>query len=131
MIYWNNTWSPICGHYFWDNKFGAKKFCEQLGCYSGGEVSPLFPIKGDSISTHPIHRNYSVDAFRLGMCLKEDKWGYCTGNCNDYTIGGTCFQNSHANCSTGEPVGIKITCPCTCTKSSSCNGKYHVFYDTG
>ena len=97
MIYWNNIWSPICGHYFWDNKFGAKKFCEQLGCYSGGEVLPLFPIKGDSISTHPIHRNYSVDAFRLGMCLKEDKWGYCTGNCNDNVIGGTCFQNSHAN----------------------------------
>ena len=122
-VFWNNHWSPICGHYFWDNQYGAKKFCEQLGCYSGGKVSPVFLTKGSSISTHPMRQNYSVDAFKLGTCLANDKWGNCNGGCNDYSVGNHCINNKNANCAAGEPVGIRITCPCTCTKTSSCRGK--------
>ena len=28
LIFWDKVWSPICGHYFWDNQYGAKKFCQ-------------------------------------------------------------------------------------------------------
>ena len=123
MIFWRKQWNPICGHYFWDNQYGAKMFCQQLGCYVGGVVRPAFPIKGNSISTYPMQQNYSVDSFRLGMCLPEDRWGNCKGNCNDNVVGGSCFRNMNANCSAGEPVGIHISCPCTCTQKSSCNAK--------
>ena len=31
MIHWNGRWSPICGHYFWDNDNGVYEFCRMLG----------------------------------------------------------------------------------------------------
>ena len=115
MIFWNKKWSPICGHYFWDNPYGATKFCEQLGCYSGGKVLPMT----GKYST-PI--NYTVDAFRFGTCGKDDKWEECTGGCNDNEIGGSCYKNASANCKAGQPVAINITCSCSCTKTTSCTG---------
>ena len=41
LIFWNDIWSPICGHHFWNNHEGASKFCQKLGCNFGGKVSPL------------------------------------------------------------------------------------------
>ena len=123
MIFWNQTWTPICGHYFWDNPFGANKFCEQLGCYSGGEVRPMrYESAWDDTPT-----NYTVDAFRFGSCRKDDKWGRCTGGCNDNKIGGSCDVNSSAICESGYSVRINITCSCSCTKSSSCTGNVVCF----
>ena len=116
MIFWNKTWSPICGHYFWDNPFGATKFCEQLGCYSGGEVLP------NNYGKHSTPANYTVDAFRFGACRENDNWGKCTGGCNDDQNGGSCYKDSSANCKAGQPVAINITCSCSCTKPSSCTG---------
>ena len=115
MIFWNGVWSPICGHYFWDNSNGARKFCEQLGCYAGGMVVDL------DIGTW---KHYSVDAFRVGKCQHDDSWGSCTGGCNDNEIGGHCNEHvmNTGMCNAGQPVRIKITCPCSCTKSSSCTG---------
>ena len=136
MIFWGNIWSPICGHYFWDNHNGAKKFCEQLGCYSGAMVWPLHGHDhhhgdydyghhghhGDIPEGYVKHRKYSVDAFRTGKCRHNDTWKGCMGGCNDYKIGGSCYENAVAKCKAGQDVRIIITCTCTCTKSSSCRG---------
>ena len=31
----DNGWHPICGHYFWNNNFGARLFCQELGFNDG------------------------------------------------------------------------------------------------
>ena len=120
MIFWDKIWSPICGHYFWNNHFGATKFCEQLGCYFGGEVFPM--VYGISDLDYGKAPYYSVDAFKVGSCLKGDTWGKCTGGCNDMEVGGNCHQNTKALCTPRDPVRINITCSCKCTKPSSCTG---------
>ena len=132
MIFWDKNWTPICGYYFWDNPFGANKFCEQLGCYSGGEVFPTNYASGwktlqNQIQYKQMSWNYTVDAFRFGSCRKNDKWGRCTGGCNDNKIGGSCDVNSSAICESGHSVRINITCSCSCTKSSSCTGNVVCF----
>ena len=34
-VYFNNQWTPICGHWFWNNNIGATLFCQELGYNSG------------------------------------------------------------------------------------------------
>ena len=31
----DGKWTPICGHWFWDNNYGARLFCKQLGYNNG------------------------------------------------------------------------------------------------
>ena len=31
----DGSWAPICGHWFWDNNYGARLFCRQLGFNDG------------------------------------------------------------------------------------------------
>ena len=26
-VFWNGVWTPICGHWFWNNDYGADLFC--------------------------------------------------------------------------------------------------------
>lgn len=98
-IFWDNLWSPICGHYFWDNQDGATKFCQKMG-YASGEHTRL-------------DKAYSVDAFRLGKCNENDEWDTkCSGGCNDYEIGGSCSNSmfSAADCTVAGKVAMTITC---------------------
>ena len=34
-VYFENQWTPICGHWFWNNNIGATLFCQELGFNSG------------------------------------------------------------------------------------------------
>ena len=119
MIFWNDTWSPICGHHFWNDHNGATKFCEQLGCFFGGTVAPLFGYENYNGNV-----SYVVGAIQVGRCLKDDVWGECSGGCNGGKVGGNCHQGGDfsESCRAGQPVKINITCSCSCTKTSSC---YH------
>ena len=111
LVFWNNVWSPICGHYFWDNQHGATKFCQRMG-YDAGQLS----------WRDPIHR-YMEDAFRIGRCNSYDDWTSCSDGCNDYRADGYgCSNNYNAYCRAGERVGITISCSGDSTKTSSCPG---------
>ena len=127
MIYWNGTWSPICGHYFWDTErgkpnYGATKFCNKMG-YQVGDVFG----RGSGES-------YSSDAFRIGKCNENDDWNSCRGGCNDYEVGGKCSENYEAKCTRGQPVKITIECSggtILPAQKSSCTGEllhFHVCF---
>ena len=107
----NLMWSPICGHYFWDNDNGATLFCKKLGFENG----TVLPKKHQDPKKHPTPRrerfSYSQDAFRVGKCSSGDPLiTRCSDGCNDYVTGGRCIDNEEANCDQGQKVGIKITC---------------------
>ena len=38
QIYWHDKWTPICGHYFSENRVGARTFCNKLGYFDGSIV---------------------------------------------------------------------------------------------
>ena len=98
----NGSWTPICGHWFWDNHDGAKMFCQQLG-FSNGAI-------GDRITL-------PSDGFRIGKCKLGDVWPDCSSGCNDHSIGGTSCTAVHddwychqCSCQSGAMAGITIHC---------------------
>ena len=93
-IFHNGTWTPICGHYFWDNSNGAKLFCQKLG-YQSGQIDD---------------RRISLprDGIRIGKCNQRDIWPNCSENCNDKSIGGS--NLICGDCRSGAKAGIKINC---------------------
>ena len=114
MIFWTNSWVPICGHFFSDNHIGANKFCQKLG-YGSGNVS--------KVETG----SYSVDALKVGQCGENDTWPECGGGCNDYDVGGRCNDNKNLDCSAGQPVKIKITCEGESSEITSCKGSLNLY----
>ena len=96
-IYWNGKWTPICGHYFWDNDNGAKLFCQKLGLVNG-------KIKGKG-------SKLTDDAIRIGACSDSDNQLFgCTGGCNDLKVGGNCTNDERGVCTKGQPAKIEIEC---------------------
>lgn len=84
MILWDNVWSPICGHFFWDTTYGSTMFCQQMGYDKCATQTAV----GEGTTT-------AVDAFWVGMCLETDNWKTkCTGTCSDYTLGGVCSESA-------------------------------------
>ena len=110
MIYWMDSWVPICGHYFWNNQIGANKFCQKMG-YHYGHISG----KGE-------REFYDIDSFKVGKCDSDDAWLQCNGGCNDNNIGGLCHDDVNMNCSAGQPVKLNITCQGNSSKNTSCEG---------
>jgi len=100
-ILWGDVWSPICGHYFWDNQVGATKFCQKLGYGKGAQ-------SGSGSGNH-----YTTDSFRLGSCQEGDELTGCTGGCNDYVVGGQCSNSgifSSDECTQGDANAMTIHC---------------------
>ena len=109
-FFWSGKWSPICGHWFWNNQEGSKSFCKKLG-YGGGTLTK-------SAGT------YLDDAIALGQCNVNEDLESCSVGCNDKTIGNGCID-----CRAGEKVSIMITCDGldAGTSDSSCKGMYYDF----
>ena len=103
---WNGQWTPICGHYFWNNDNGATLFCKELGCVDG-ELRGITPGVGTKI---PLES----DALSIGKCKKQDTWPNCSGGCNTMSVGG---QNCGGNCDAGEKAKLIIQC-------NQCGGKF-------
>ena len=132
MVYNNDTWSPICGHYFWNNDNGANLFCQKLG-YVNGTVTP----KQTDLHTE----SYSVDSVRVGQCFHRNKdMMRCTGGCNDWKTGGVCYDNENANCSAGQKVKVRVFCTAaqnstapkdkaTCTGTMTYHSHYFFIHD--
>ena len=115
-ILWGDAWSPICGHYFWDNQVGATKFCQKLGYGKGAQ-------SGSGSGNH-----YTTDSFRLGSCQEGDELTGCTGGCNDYVVGGQCSNSgifSSDECTQGDANAMTIHCiePSNTVFNPSCTSK--------
>ena len=95
----DDTWYPICGHYFWDNNHGATAFCNKLG-YPEGWISET-------------GLTYSEDSIRVGKCEEGEYLMDCTDGSNTYETGGSC--------SAGHEAGITITCAEQGERYSSCH----------
>ena len=97
---------PICGHWFWDNNYGATEFCQRIGL-------------GDGIVIKTKH-TYNEDAMFIGECGPEPDYpGYerifprCEER-SDHTD-----RHGEIHCEKGQKVGMKIQCQ---------KGKYFLFY---
>ena len=97
----NGMWSPICGHWFWDNDHGATVFCTKLG-YEYGHVNPREEQRAGT---------YHVPAIHVGKCRAREELTACTGGHNHYTS---------RNCNAGDKIGITITCNRQTETYSSC-----------
>ena len=100
-IWFNGKWSPICGHYFWDNDYGASLFCQKLNStYTSGIVKKHYSIP---LASHGI---------RVGKCTRQDNSLLsCTGGCNDLQVGGVCSNNPNgAKCGVGQGATHEIEC---------------------
>ena len=106
LLFWNDKWSPICGHFFWDNQYGAELFCQKLGYTSGTQ------------SGRGSNQKYSKDAIKMGMCNNGDVLEKCTGGGNDYKVG-----DPGAGCTAGNAVKITISCNGVSKKTASCKSK--------
>ena len=99
-IWFNDKWSPICGHYFWNNNYGATLFCQELNStYTFGSVKNSgIPLASDGI--------------RVGKCTSQDNsLSSCTGGCNDLQVGGQCSNDPNGKCSIGQGgTTIEIEC---------------------
>lgn len=64
MMYFENAWVPICGHYFWENDHGCDLVCQKLGYDSG--------------TTTKLQTPYDEDALEVGRCNSNDRISACT-----------------------------------------------------
>ena len=94
-VFLDGTWSPICGHHFWDTDFGAQLFCQKL--FSNNAST------GQVIRTD---KALEKNAIRIGKCLSNDTWLSCSGGCNDLGTGQGCSEDCDAN----SPYSIEIKC---------------------
>ena len=62
-LYQNGIWSPICGHWFWDNQHGATLFCQELKgkLYTG------------RITSNRYTQTLASKGVNVGRCDKNDK----------------------------------------------------------
>ena len=108
MIYWGGKWSPICGHYFWNNDNGVNKFCKALG-YDYGQKWKTNQ-KSQSIG------------FWIGKCKNKDHFPRCTGGCNKRSHGGSCKTHllGGPSCDKRKHNLIKVECHGSYGSFSSC-----------
>merc|ERR1712086_1178545 len=91
-VMYNGQWSPICGHYFWNNNNGAATVCKALG-FSGG--------------THQqTRRTYSTDSMPVGSCNAGEALSSCTDGGNGWGN----FEYQNGWCKAGTSVSITVTC---------------------
>ena len=99
-IWFNDKWSPICGHYFWENDYGATLFCQKLNSnYTFGK------------SKKRLDRSLASNGITVGECTSQDKSLLsCTGRCNDLQEGGLSCGQSGGKCDVGERALVEVEC---------------------
>jgi hypothetical protein len=91
-IFYAGTFYPICGHYFWDNNYGASTFCRHLG-FKQGE-------RRISRATFP------KDSIGLGRCHKTDRFPLCTAGGNSWSN----LKIRDCWCCKGRRIGVQVRC---------------------
>ena len=105
LLYWEQKWSPICGHNFNDDNNGATAFCNKLG-YGSGKAKW-------------VGSKYPVASVRIGRCKPGEELTSCT-------YGGNYLHKlNYRYCHPQESISISITCTQLTSAFSSCNtGKF-------
>ena len=120
-VYYNGSWYPICGHYFWDDDQGATNFCQKLGATSGSVSPPNKDASGTGTSTlNPPELGQT--AMHVGLCGK----GQAMPECNEK--GNHWGDLKQAGCQKGSPARMTVTCSRndeTPTKTTSCGAGKH------
>ena len=93
-VMYNGQWSPICGHYFWNNDNGATTVCKALGFFGGTNTKT--------------RTTYSTDAMPVGMCSAGQALTSCTMTASDNAWGN--FEYNDGWCKAGTAVGVTVTC---------------------
>merc|ERR1712166_1611066 len=91
-VMYDGQWSPICGHYFWNNNNGAATVCKALG-FSGG-------------TQQQTRRAYSTDSMPVGSCNAGESLTSCTAGGNGWGK----FEYQNGWCKAGTSVSITVTC---------------------
>ena len=95
-VMFNGNWYPICGHYFWNNNYGAATVCEALGLTGG-----LGWYKHTRTRT-----TYSTDAMPVGSCTA----GQALTSCTDGGNGWGNLEYHQGWCKAGTNIGVTVTC---------------------
>ena len=92
-VKWAGEWSPICGHWFWDNNYGATLFCKRLDSkYTSGTVGRR--------RNKPLTKNGLI----IGRCGSTDK------DLDKCTAGSNKLSTTDSACAHNQKVSIEITC---------------------
>ena len=91
-VLFEGNYYPICGHYFWDNDYGAETICKALGFDGGAKTNTA--------------AKYEEHAMPVGKCNQGEALDKCTGGGNGW--GDFDYQSSW--CTSGNGIGVDVTC---------------------
>lgn len=95
-IYYDETWSPICGHYFWDTRYGCDLVCQALG-YTGSDGTVYVSLSSSKTT-------YNEDSIEVGKCGSGDTDLTACTSANNY------WPQYTSWCTAGNTVGMECTC---------------------
>ena len=70
-------------------------------------MSPEFK-SGTLIRRHD--KPLESDGIKIGGCFSDDHWPECTGGCNDFETGSSCFEANGGKCTAGDVSSMEIHC---------------------
>ena len=91
-VLFEGKYYPICGHYFWDNDYGAETVCKALGFNDGAHARTS--------------AKYEEHAMPVGKCNSGQPLDECSG-------GGNAWGNLDLNngwCNSGKDIGVEVVC---------------------
>ena len=92
-VKWAGKWSPICGHWFWNNNYGATLFCKKLDSkYTSGTIKRR--------TDRPLKDN----GLKIGSCGSTDK------DLDKCTAGGNTLSTTKSGCAKDEKASVEINC---------------------
>ena len=75
----------ICPFQFMDNKYAIELFCAKFGLYLGGTTRRASELE------EKYHKKINYyESFLVGTCKSDDKWPYCSKDCNIENLGKGC-----------------------------------------
>jgi hypothetical protein len=66
-----STWRPISSHYFWDNDYGARLVCENVGYGNGKRTKTRNPHNRSDFDTRVGHRRCAASNTNIFQCRKH------------------------------------------------------------
>ena len=91
-VLFEGNYYPICGHYFWDNDFGAETVCKALGFDGGAKTNTA--------------AKFEEHAMPVGACNQGEELDKCTAGANQWGN----FDDRSGWCNAGNTIGVEVTC---------------------
>ena len=91
-VLFEGNYYPICGHYFWDNDYGAETVCKALGFDGGAKTNTA--------------AKFEEHAMPVGACNQGEELDKCTAGANQWGN----FDDRDGWCTSGNTIGVEVTC---------------------